>query len=55
MKVYIEGKINAIDDLLPKWTTLSTDFMSDVYDNEDSDDDTMSPPPIPFDAARSRR
>jgi hypothetical protein len=55
MKEYIEGKINAIDDLLPKWTTLSTDFMSDVYDNEDSDDDTMSPPPIPFDAARSRR
>ena len=62
MKDYIDTKLNAIDDLLPKWTSLSTDFMNDAMDddstnpgNGDGDDIYLSPPPLPPNANKSRR
>jgi len=59
MKDYIGTKINAIDALLPKWTSLSTDFMNDAMDDDsnfgDGDDMYLSPPPLPPNANKSRR
>ena len=50
MKDYIDQKINAIDELLPKWTSLPSDFfggielgpLADFEDDEDLDDDDYS-------------
>jgi|TARA_B100000795_G_C22729008_1_gene410609 hypothetical protein len=49
MQNYIDSKINAIDDLLPKWTSLPSDFMSDEVDEDSNfgDDYNTAPPPLP--------
>ena len=52
LKEYIGQKINAIDNLLPQWTSLPSAFMDDVdredFESEDEEDDGMAmPPPLP--------
>ena len=54
MKDYIDSKINAIDDLLPKWTSLPSNFMSDTME-EDSNFGDDCPPPLPAGVNLSRR
>jgi len=54
MKDYIDSKINAIDDLLPKWTSLPSNFMADTME-EDSNFGDDCPPPLPAGVNLSRR
>ena len=49
MKSYIDTKMNAIDDLLPKWTSLPPDSASarDGFDFDMESKMQMLPPPLP--------
>ena len=53
MQNYIDSKINAIDDLLPKWTSLPSEFMTGGLDDDSNfGDDVPLPPPLPPQASR---